>query len=106
MRNPDQNTAKQYVDAIARSACSNAKKVIPVEEISVLQEGTSTGVAIKPDLIKYTAYITAAAAAVIFVIEFIIALIMTAFGKKKDDDEDEYERYYRQEPLRLSLIHI
>ena len=102
VRNPDQNTAKQYVDAIARSACSNAKKVIPVEEISVLQEGTSTGVAIKPDLIKYTAYITAAAAAVIFVIEFIIALIMTAFGKKKDDDEDEYERYYRQEPLRLA----
>ncbi len=52
VRNPDQNTAKQYVDAIARSACSNAKKVIPVEEISVLQEGTSTGVAIKPILLN------------------------------------------------------
>ncbi len=34
--------------------------------------------------------------------ELIIARIMTAFGKKKDDDEDEYERYYRQEPLRLA----
>ena len=69
VHNPDQNTAKRYVDAIAQSACNNAKKLIPIEEISILEEGTSTGMAVKRNLVEYTVFITVVAAAAVLVIE-------------------------------------
>ena len=47
--NPDQNTAKTYVDAIAKTAVKTTT-IIPVESIQILSEGTSDGVATKPHL--------------------------------------------------------
>ena len=39
--NPDQNTAKQYVDAVAKTALKTTS-IIPVKSIQILSEGTST----------------------------------------------------------------
>ena len=39
--NPDQNTAKTYVDAIAKTAVKTTT-IIPVESMQILSEGTST----------------------------------------------------------------
>ena len=52
--NPDQNTAKTYVDAIAKTAVKTTT-IIPVESIQILSEGTSDGVATKPHLYYNTA---------------------------------------------------
>ena len=61
--NPDQNTAKTYVDAIAKTAVKTTT-IIPVESIQILSEGTSDGVTTKPHLYYNTALIVAAASAV------------------------------------------
>lgn len=61
--NPDQNTAKKYVDAVATTAVKTTS-IIPVKSIQILSEGTSTGVAFKPDLYRNTIIITAIASAV------------------------------------------
>ncbi|SEV81370.1 YveK family protein [[Clostridium] fimetarium] len=91
---PDQATAKQYVDAVAKSALKTTT-IIPVEKISILAEGTSTGVAYKPHLYRYTAYLFLAGAFICFFIELIVALLISAFSKhKEEDDEAEYNRYY------------
>ena len=65
--NPDQNTAKLYVDAVA-----------------------------KPDLYRNTILITAVAAVACIVLELVVVLIICAFKKPEDhsDDELEYEKYY------------
>ena len=93
--NPDQNTAKKYVDAVAATAIKTTS-IIPVNSIQILSEGTSSGVAFKPDLYRNTAIITGIASAICLFIEVILCLFMSAF-KSKDDDynhEFEYERRF------------
>mgnify|MGYP001533297637 FL=1 len=93
--NPDQNTAKKYVDAVATTAVKTTS-IIPVKSIQILSEGTSTGVAFKPDLYRNTIVITAVASAVCLFIEIIVCLCISAF-KSKDEDfnhEFEYERRF------------
>lgn len=93
--NPDQTTAKKYADAVARSACKVAK-IIPVENMSVLVDGTSTGVSFKPELFRKAGLITLVGSAGCFTLELIVLLFICSFAKKKDDDDDEaeYNRYY------------
>ena len=88
--NPDQNTAKAYVDAVAKTAVKTTT-IIPVESMQILSEGTSDGVATKPDLYYYTALITGAACAVCVFIEIVVCLILCAFKKKEDHSDDEFE---------------
>jgi len=91
---PDQATAKLYVDAVAKSALKTTT-IIPVEKLSILTEGTSTGISYKPHLYRYTAYLIIAGAFICFFMELIVALCISAFRKKREeDDEAEYNRYY------------
>ena len=87
--NPDQNTAKKYVDAVASTAIKTT--IIPVKSIQILSEGTSSGVSFKPDLYKNTGIIAGTACAVCMFIEIIVCLIMSAFKSKEDDFNHEYE---------------
>ena len=93
--NPDQNTAKKYVDAVASTAIKTTS-IIPVKSIQILSEGTSSGVSFKPDLYKNTGIIAGTACAVCMFIEIIVCLIMSAFKSKEDDfnHESEYERRF------------
>lgn len=93
--NPDQNTAKKYVDAVASTAIKTTS-IIPVKSIQILSEGTSSGVSFKPDLYKNTGIIAGTACAVCMFIEIIVCLIMSAFKSKEDDfnHEHEYERRF------------
>lgn len=93
--NPDQNTAKLYVDAVAKTALKTTS-IIPVKSIQILSEGTSDNVPVKPDLYRNTAMIAAGCGAVCVVLEIIIVLILCAFKKSEDnsDSELEYEKYY------------
>lgn len=88
--NPDQNTAKKYVDAVASTAIKTTS-IIPVKSIQILSEGTSSGVSFKPDLYKNTSIIAGTACAVFMFIEIIVCLIMSAFKSKEDDFNHEYE---------------
>ena len=88
--NPDQNTAKKYVDAVASTAIKT-KSIIPVKSIQILSEGTSSGVSFKPDLYKNTGIIAGTACAVCMFIEIIVCLIISAFKSKEDDFNHEYE---------------
>lgn len=88
--NPDQNTAKAYVDAVAKTAVKTTT-IIPVESMQILSEGTSDGVATKPDLYYYTALIMGAPCAVCVFIEIVVCLILCAFKKKEDHSDDEFE---------------
>lgn len=88
--NPDQNTAKKYVDAVASTAIKTTS-IIPVKFIQILSEGTSSGVSFKPDLYKNTGIIAGTACAVCMFIEIIVCLIMSAFKSKEDDFNHEYE---------------
>ena len=88
--NPDQNTAKKYVDAVASIAIKTTS-IIPVKSIQILSEGTSSGVSFKPDLYKNTGIIAGTACAVCMFIEIIVCLIMSAFKSKEDDFNHEYE---------------
>lgn len=88
--NPDQNTAKKYVDAVASTAIKTTS-IIPVKSIQILSEGTSSGVSFKPDLYKNTGIIAGAACAVCLFIEIIVCLIISAFKSKEDDFNHEYE---------------
>lgn len=93
--NPDQNTAKKYVDAVATTAVKTTS-IIPVKSIQILSEGTSTGIAFKPNLYRNTIIITAVASAVCLFIEIIVCLCISAF-KSKDEEfnhEFEYERRF------------
>lgn len=103
--NPDQQTAKNYVDAIAKAAV-NTTSIIPVESIKILSDGTSTGKMIKPDLYKNTAIIMALALAATLFIEILVCLFISAFKKKEEvyDDYDygrryeSYNTYVRRKP--------
>ena len=88
--NPDQNTAKKYVDAVASTAIKTTS-ILPVKSIQILSEGTSSGVSFKPDLYKNTGIIAGTACAVCMFIEIIVCLIMSAFKSKEDDFNHEYE---------------
>ena len=88
--NPDQNTAKTYVDAIAKTAVKTTT-IIPVESMQILSEGTSTGNAFKPNLYRNTVIIAGMASAVCIFIELVVCLILCAFKKKEDHSDDEYE---------------
>lgn len=88
--NPDQNTAKKYVDAVASTAIKTTS-IIPVKSIQILSEGTSSGVSFKPDLYKNTGIIAGTACAVCMFIEIIVCLIMSAFKSKEDDFNHDYE---------------
>lgn len=88
--NPDQNTAKKYVDAVASTAIKTTS-IIPVKSIQILSEGTSSGVSFKPDLYKNTGIIAGTACAICMFIEIIVCLIMSAFKSKEDDFNHEYE---------------
>lgn len=80
--NPDQNTAKQYVDAVAKTALKTTS-IIPVKSIQILSEGTSTNTPVKPDLYRNTLMIAGACGAVCAVLEIIIVLILCAFKSRK-----------------------
>lgn len=88
--NPDQNTAKKYVDAVASTAIKTTS-IIPVKSIQILSEGTSSGVSFKPDLYKNTSIIAGTACAVCMFIEIIVCLIISAFKSKEDNFNHEYE---------------
>jgi len=91
---PDQATAKLYVDAVAKSALKTTT-IIPVERISILSEGTASGYAVQPHLYRYTVYLIFAGSLICFFIELIVALLISAFGSKREEDEEaEYNRYY------------
>lgn len=93
--NPDQNTAKNYVDAVAQTAIKTTS-IIPVKSIQILTTGTSDNKAVKPDLYKNVLMIVGVADAICLAIEIIFILILGAFKPQKDnsDDELEYEKYY------------
>ena len=105
--NPDQNTAKTYVDAVAQTAVKTTT-IIPVESMQILSEGTSSGVSFKQHLYRNTIFIAGAAGVVCIFIEIIVCLILCAFKKKEDHSDDEYEyeaRYGRYVYPRHELIH-
>lgn len=100
-QNPDQKTAKLYVDAIAKSALKTTS-IIPVEKILILSDGTSSGISSRPHIYRYTAYITVAAVGCWFAVELIVVLFFCAFKKKPDDDDEaDYYRYYGKEEKQI-----
>ena len=104
--NPDQNTAKTYVDAVAQTAVKTTT-IIPVESMQILSEGTSSVVSFKQHLYRNTIFIAGAAGVVCIFIEIIVCLILCAFKKKEDRSDDEYEyeaRYGRYVYPRHELI--
>lgn len=88
--NPDQNTAKKYVDAVGQTAIKTTS-IIPVKSIQILSEGTSTGVSFKPDLYRNTAIIVGIACSICMFIEIIVCLFISAFKSKDEDFNHEYE---------------
>ncbi|WP_287386997.1 hypothetical protein [Lachnospira sp.] len=92
--NPDQNTAKTYVDAIAATAVKTTT-IIPVESIQILSEGTSTGDSFKPNLMLKTIRLTALVALVTFALEMLVLFFYLAF-RKRPEIEDEYYDYERE----------
>ena len=95
--NPDQTTAKAYVDAVAKNA-SKITGIIPVKSIQVLEYGDEDNVSVKPDLYEKTIMIAGCAAAGCLFLELIVVFVLGAFKKPDDnsDDEMEYERRYGQ----------
>lgn len=93
--NPDQNTAKTYVDAVA-SVAIKTNSIIPVESIQILSQGTSDGVAYRPNIYRNAAKVTGVSIGAVFFLEVVILLFIGAFKKKEDDydDELEYEKKY------------
>lgn len=88
--NPDQNTAREYVEAVA-SAAIKTTSIIPVKSIQILSESSSGGVAYKPDLYKKTLIIAGAASAICAFIEIVVCLFISAFKSKEADFNHEYE---------------
>lgn len=88
--NPDQNTAKKYVDAVASTAIKTTS-IIPVKSIQILSDGTSSGVAFKPDLYKKTLIIAGTASVICAFIEIVVCLFISAFKSKEADFNHEYE---------------
>lgn len=94
--NPDANTAKTYVDAVARATVNTLGNTIPVKSVKILSAGTVSSKSYKPEQYTYTATIAGLAAAACLAIEILVLLCMSAFKRKEDnsDDESEYERRY------------
>lgn len=94
--NPDAQTAKTYVDAVARAAVNSIGGTIPVKSVKIMSPGTVSSRSYKPELYIYMAAIAGIAAAACLIIEILVLLFMSAFAKKEDnsDDESEYERRY------------
>lgn len=94
--NPDQTTAKTYVDAIAKNAVKTTN-IVAVQSIQVLQYGDESNIVVKPYLYRNTAIIAGVVAAICLIIELIVIFVMNAFKDDDDsDDEMEYERKYGQ----------
>lgn len=93
--NPDQATAKAYVDAVAQTAVKTTS-IIPVKSIQILTRGTTDHEAVKPGLFKNVLMITGVGAAACLLVELLVLLLMGAFKPAKDnsDDETEYERRF------------
>lgn len=92
--NPDQNTAKTYVDAIAKNAMKTTS-IVAVESIQVLEYGSESNVAIKPDINRRAAIIAGIVAAICLAIELIVIFVMNAFkDDDNSDDEMDYERRF------------
>lgn len=92
--NPDQNTAKTYVDAIAKNAMKTTS-IVAVESIQVLEYGSESNVAIKPDINRKAAIIAGIVAAICLAIELIVIFVMNAFkDDDNSDDEMDYERRF------------
>ena len=66
-----------FMYAVAATAIKTTS-IIPVNSIQILSEGTSSGVAFKPDLYRNTAIITGIASAICLFIEVIVCLFMSA----------------------------
>ncbi len=92
--NPDQSTAKAYVDAVAKNV-SKTTSILSVESIQVLEYGTESNVAYKPDVMRNTGIIAAIVAALCLIIELIIVFVLNAFkDEDNSDDEGDYERRF------------
>lgn len=92
--NPDKNTAKNYVDAVAKAGAATYE-TFPAASIKILSEGTLATDSYKPDLYRNTVYIAAICFAVSILAELLIYLFISAFGKKDDmEAEAEYERRF------------
>ena len=83
--NPDQSTAKTYVDAVAKNALKTTS-IVPVSSIQVLEYGDESNNSFKPGI----------AAAICLFIELIVVFAIGAFKQEEDnsDDETEYERRF------------
>ena len=90
--NPDQSTAKTYVDAVAKNALKTTS-IVPVSSIQVLEYGDESNNSFKPGLYRITAVIAGIAAAICLFIELIVVFAIGAFKQEDDnsDDESEYE---------------
>ena len=93
--NPDQSTAKTYVDAVAKNALKTTS-IVPVLSIQVLEYGDESNNSFKPGLYRNTAVIAGIAAAICLFIELIVVFAIGAFKQEEDnsDDETEYERRF------------
>jgi capsular polysaccharide biosynthesis protein len=103
--NPDQTTAKNYVDAVAKNV-SKTTSILTVESIQVLEYGDESNIAFKPDVLKNAGIIAAIVAAICLVVELIIIFVLSAF-KDDDDSDDElaYERRYGMVPAGYMLAY-
>jgi hypothetical protein len=103
--NPDQTTAKNYVDAVAKNV-SKTTSILTVESIQVLEYGDESNIAFKPDVLKNAGIIAAIVAAICLVVELIIVFVLNAF--KDDDDADDelaYGRGYGMVPAGYMLAY-
>ena len=93
--NPDQSTAKTYVDAVAKNALKTTS-IVPVSSIQVLEYGDESNNSFKPGLYRNTAVIAGITAAICLFIELIVVFAIGAFKQEEDnsDDETEYERRF------------
>ena len=115
--NPDQSTAKTYVDAVAKNALkttsivpvssiqvleygdesnNSSTSIVPVSSIQVLEYGDESNNSFKPGIYRNTAVIAGIAAAICLFIELIVVFAIGAFKQEEDnsDDETEYERRF------------
>jgi capsular polysaccharide biosynthesis protein len=102
--NPDQTTAKNYVDAVAKNV-SKTTSILTVESIQVLEYGDESNIAFKPDVLKNAGIIAAIVAAICFVVELIIVFVLNAFKDDDSDDELDYERRYGMVPAGYMLAY-
>lgn len=93
--NPDQATAKTYVDAVAKAAIKTTS-IIPVKSIQILESGDASNQPVKPGLYKNVLMITGIAFGACLLLEVLVALMIGAFKPAQDhsDDESEYERRF------------